>query len=121
MSRVRQRDTSLELALRRALWAAGLRYRLRNRLPGRPDVVFPGKKVAVFVDGCFWHGCPEHATEPKSNVKYWRGKIRDNKQRDVNVDRKLKDEGWTVIRLWGHEVDESPDKCVTLIARALAT
>ena len=119
MSRVRQRDTDLELILRRALWAAGLQYRVTNALPGRPDVVFRGKRVAVFVDGCFWHGCRRHGTRPKTNVAFWRLKIRDNRARDERVDRQLKELGWTVIRLWGHQVSESPAQCVSLIAKVL--
>lgn len=71
MSRVRDRDTKPELALRRRLWSIGLRYRLQYRLPGRPDLTFVGARVVVFVDGCFWHGCPIHATRPATNTEFW--------------------------------------------------
>jgi len=71
MGRVRQRGTKYELILRRALWKAGYRYRLRNKLPGTPDIVFSGVKVAIFVDGCFWHGCPVHGSLPSTRQEFW--------------------------------------------------
>lgn len=74
MSHVRGKDTKPELLLRRALWKKGLRYRLFNKLPGRPDILFIRKRVAIFVDGCFWHGCPEHGTQPRSNADFWKKK-----------------------------------------------
>lgn len=121
MSRVRQRDTDLELALRKALWAAGLRYRLRinSKLPGRPDIVFPGAKVAVFVDGCFWHGCPNHGTTPKTRTEFWRAKIVRNRERDAEVDALLERLGWFVVRIWEHDVKGDIDGCVRRIAEAV--
>ncbi len=104
MSRVRGRDTGLEMKLRKALWATGARYRLNLRLPGRPDICFPGAHVAVFVDGCFWHGCPVHGTWPATNPTFWRNKIENNIRRDRKVDSELRDSGWTVLRFWEHEV-----------------
>ncbi|MEX3955992.1 very short patch repair endonuclease [Trinickia sp. EG282A] len=123
MRRVRQTGTSIELRLRRALWAAGLRYRLKaaNSLPGRPDVVFPSVKVAVFVDGCFWHGCPLHGTRPASNVSFWAEKITRNQQRDQQVDSKLSAAGWRVVRLWEHEVKKDLTGCVSRIRVAIQT
>ena len=103
----RRRDTGPELALRRALHARGLRYRVDHPLPfdrrRRADVVFPRARVAVFVDGCFWHGCPEHGTMPKANRAFWRDKIARNRARDADTDRRLADLGWTVLRFWEHE------------------
>ena len=95
--------------LRKALWAQGLRYRLDYRvkgrqLEGRPDMVFPGHKLVVFVDGCFWHSCPEHATRPKKNAKFWADKLARNRQRDKEVNSKLTQQGWRVIRVWEHEI-----------------
>jgi DNA mismatch endonuclease (patch repair protein) len=121
MSRIRQHGTNIELRLRRALWAAGFRYRLAHSkvLPGRPDIVFVSAKVAVFVDGCFWHGCPIHGTMPKSNADFWKDKIRQNRERDRRVDCELKDAGWLVIRLWEHEVKANLDECVARIASAV--
>lgn len=105
MSRIRGKDTTPELKLRKALWDAGLRYRKQY---GRRkiDIAFPGRRVAVFVDGCFWHGCPLHGTVPDSNRGYWLPKLERNKQRDRENTAVLKDEGWTVIRVWEHELKE---------------
>jgi len=104
MKRVKQKGTAAELALRSALHGLGLRYRLHRRIEGVVvDVVFPTAKVAVFVDGCFWHGCPLHATFPKSNQSYWLPKLAENKERDQRQSEKLRTAGWTVIRLWEHE------------------
>ena len=104
MSRVRDRDTAPELSLRRALHAAGLRYRLRVPLPGKPDIVFPRARVAVFVDGCYWHSCPIHATQPKTRAEWWAAKLARNRERDIQVNSLLARAGWRVIRVWAHEV-----------------
>jgi DNA mismatch endonuclease (patch repair protein) len=105
MQATRRRDTPGELALRRALFSLGLRYRIEVTLPGtrrRADIVFSRAKLAVFVDGCFWHGCPVHGTWPKTNADWWRAKIEANRRRDRDTDRRLKREGWTVLRFWEH-------------------
>jgi DNA mismatch endonuclease (patch repair protein) len=95
------------MALRRELRALGLRYRLHVLVLIRPrrvaDVAFVGPRVAVFVDGCFWHGCPLHATWPKQNVEFWRTKILANRQRDSDTDARLRADGWEVVRVWAHE------------------
>ncbi|GLW92914.1 very short patch repair endonuclease [Actinokineospora globicatena] len=107
MSRQRARDTGIEIALRKALHARGLRYRVHLRpvrtVRREADVVFPRARVAVFVDGCFWHGCPEHATWPKRNAAFWRDKIETNRRRDRDTDARLADEGWLAVRVWEHE------------------
>jgi DNA mismatch endonuclease (patch repair protein) len=107
MQQQRRRDTRPELELRRALHAAGLRYRVeRPVIPGmrrRADVVFGPSKVAVFVDGCFWHMCPEHATAPRTNAEWWREKLERNRQRDRDTDRLLLEQGWLPVRVWEHE------------------
>lgn len=107
MSRQRRRDTGVEVALRRLLHAEGLRFRIHRRpLPGirrEADVVFGPARVAVFVDGCFWHGCPEHATWPKNNAEFWRSKIEGNRARDRDTDARLARAGWLAIRVWEHE------------------
>lgn len=108
MSRVRGKDTGPEMIVRRALWAAGLRYRLHDkRLPGRPDLVFPSRRIVLMVHGCFWHGhqgCPRHRI-PKSRVEWWTAKIGRNMERDDEVWAALTAAGWTVLVLWECEVE----------------
>ena len=107
MSRQRSHDTSPERALRSLLHRRGLRYRLHRRpiagLRRQADLVFAGARVAVFVDGCFWHCCPEHATSPKANGAWWAAKLARNVERDRDTDRRLAEAGWTVVRVWEHE------------------
>ncbi len=107
MRRVRQQNTSAEAGLRRELYARGLRYRVQVPVLTKPrrvaDVAFSGLRVAVFIDGCFWHGCPEHATWPKANAEFWRSKILANMERDLDTDRRLREDGWAVVRAWAHE------------------
>lgn len=103
----RSRDTQPELALRRAVHALGLRYRVATRpiptLRRTADLVFPRQKVAVFLDGCFWHGCPEHHTKAARNSDYWQTKVRRNRERDLETTERLTEEGWLVLRFWEHE------------------
>ncbi|MDP1878339.1 MAG: very short patch repair endonuclease [Actinomycetota bacterium] len=107
MQAIRGRDTAPELALRRLLHARGLRYRVDSPpLPGirrRADLVFGPARVAIFVDGCFWHRCPEHATEPRTNVDYWTPKLDRNVERDRETDALLAQAGWVSVRVWEHE------------------
>lgn len=119
MSRIRGTDTKPELALRRALWRCGLRYRLKQRLPGKPDIVFIRARLVVFVDGCFWHACPLHQTRPKTNAEFWRTKIATNVQRDTRVTAVLQEQGWEVLRFWEHEVVEDVQKVVATIQAAM--
>lgn len=111
MSRQGSRDTAQELAVRRLLHASGLRYRVNVPVPGMPrrtiDIAFPRTKIAVFLDGCFWHGCPQHATRPKANAEWWRTKLDKNMARDVETTTHLTEEGWTVLRFWEHESVEA--------------
>jgi DNA mismatch endonuclease (patch repair protein) len=106
MGRVRRSGTACELTLRRALHRAGYRYRLDggDGLPGTPDLVLRRFRLAIFVDGCFWHGCPKHGTVPKTNTQFWTAKILRNRNRDKQVDRSLKGLGWKVLRVWEHDV-----------------
>lgn len=106
MSKQRRRDTRPEVELRRALHRMGYRFRVNYPVPGLPrrtiDIAFTKQRVALFVDGCFWHACPEHATWPKVNSGWWRQKLEKNKQRDAETEESLTDAGWTVVRVWEH-------------------
>lgn len=103
----RNRDTAPELAVRSAVHRRGLRYRVASRpLPGvrrTADLVFRGARVAVFVDGCFWHGCPDHHVLPVTNSGYWTRKVAINRARDIDTDARLAAEGWVCVRIWEHE------------------
>ncbi|MFT3865196.1 MAG: very short patch repair endonuclease [Solirubrobacterales bacterium] len=118
MRRNRRRDSRPELALRRELHRRGLRFRvdLPVRVPGRlvrPDIVFTRARLAVFVDGCFWHCCPEHGNLPRANSSYWRPKLARNVARDRAVDSALTSSGWRVLRAWEHEPTEEVAERVT--------
>lgn len=121
MRRTAQRDNLLERALRSELHRRGLRFRIHRRLLAGSrrsvDIVFPASRTAVFVDGCFWHGCPEHGTWPKNNAEWWRAKIISNIARDRDTDRKLADAGWTVIRVWEHETAEAAANRIEVAVR----
>lgn len=119
MSKVRGKDTTPELTLRKALWRLGLRYRLHCKLPGKPDIVFVSARVAVFVDGCFWHGCPQHGSIPKTNRKFWKEKINGNIVRDKEVTAKLEELGWTVLRFWTHELKENLESVLVKVANTV--
>jgi DNA mismatch endonuclease (patch repair protein) len=107
MQRQARRDTAAELAIRHEVWRRGLRYRVDVApIPGlrrRADLIFTRAKVAVYVDGCFWHRCPIHATSPKANRDWWAEKLDANVRRDRDTDRRLLDGGWSVVRIWEHE------------------
>jgi len=116
MANVRQQGTEPEVALRRELFRSGLRYRVNFAVIKKPrrvaDVAFPRLKIAVFVDGCFWHGCPIHATWPKRNAEFWRQKIEANRLRDADTNARLRATGWTVLRIWEHEAPIEASKSV---------
>lgn len=117
----RSRDTAPEVALRRLLHAQGLRYRIAARpLPSvrrTADLVFRPSKVAVFIDGCFWHRCPDHATDPKTNSDYWKPKLERNVERDRETDRLLAESGWLSIRIWEHKDPEEAANQIAEIVR----
>lgn len=120
MKATRQRDTGAEIALRSELHARGLRYRVHRRIvPGvrrEADVVFGPTKVAVFVDGCFWHCCPIHGSMPRANARWWREKLEKNERRDRDTDRRLQRAGWKVVRVWEHD---DPRKAADRVRRAV--
>ena len=125
MSRIRGKNTKLESDFLKKLSAVshakGYRYRKHYlKLPGKPDIAFPGRKIAVFIDGCFWHGCKKHFRVPASNVSYWTAKIKRNKERDREVDKASIKAGWTVVRIWEHEIKKSPVASVNKIVHALS-
>jgi len=110
MQAARPRDTAPEKALRSSLHNRGLRFRVDQKiikeLNRKADIVFRSAKVAVFVDGCFWHGCPVHGTQAKANAEFWKNKIKHNQARDLDTNVQLKKAGWSVVRVWEHEALE---------------
>lgn len=118
MSRIRGADTDPEIVLRRRLHAEGFRYRLRMVVEGiRPDLVFPGRRAVVFVDGCFWHGCPDHYVRPRTRTEFWDAKLRTNVDRDRRQTNRLEAAGWLVLRFWEHAIMEDPGRVVDEISR----
>lgn len=118
MSRIRGKNTKPELLLRKGLWAKGLRYRLKSTLIGKPDIIFPGRHLAIFVDGCFWHGCPKHCQMPVENRAFWEEKLLRNKARDQEVNLMLIQQGWKVLRFWEHEIKTGLSECVERVSQA---
>lgn len=119
MTTQRRRDTGPEMEIRRRLHRRGYRYRVDERLPGtrrRADLLFPRRRLAVFVDGCFWHRCPEHGSLPKANRSWWEEKLNRNVARDRDTDSQLAALGWSVVRIWAHE---DPDVGAERVADAL--
>ncbi len=115
MSRIRGKDTTPEKIIRTALHKGGYRYSLKHRFKEircTPDIVMVSRKACIFVDGCFWHGCPRCFKAPKSNRRYWEPKIKRNKERDKKQNRYLKKQGWKVIRIWEHEINNNLKKAV---------
>ena len=111
MSLIKGKDTKPEISLRKLLFAKGIRgYRVHYKLPGKPDIVFPGKKIAVFIDGCFWHKCPQCFVKPQTNKRFWKEKIDSNVERGKIVNKQLKKMGWKIVRIWEHEVRKNLNK-----------
>ena len=122
MQQVKNKDSKIEVLLRKELWSRGIRYRKNvNRIYGKPDIVFVGKKIAVFCDSEFWHGYnwEERKKDFKSHQEFWIPKIERNMERDAEVTAKLESEGWTVIRFWGNEIKKSTARCADIIEKAV--
>ena len=121
MSRIRSRvNRSTELKLIQLMRGAGISgWRRKSKLCGRPDFVFPRYQLAVFVDGCYWHGCRKCALGAKTNIDYWKPKIAGNVRRDRLNTRTLKDDGWRVLRIWEHDLKAKPLRCLAKIMAAL--
>jgi DNA mismatch endonuclease (patch repair protein) len=120
MARIRGVDTGPERRLRRALWRRGLRYRIAVRHEfGRPDLTFSRQRVVVFIDGCFWHGCPKHYVRPQTRPEFWAAKLAENVRRDQAQTTRAENAGWHVARIWEHEVDHDLDALVGLLHHIL--
>jgi DNA mismatch endonuclease (patch repair protein) len=119
MSKIRGKNTGPEIILRKALWANGVRYRLNYKIPGKPDIILVKSKIAIFVDGCFWHGCPLHSNLPRTNRKFWKEKILKNKKRDQEINKTLSGIGWLVIRIWEHEIKNNLKSSVDMVLRSI--
>jgi DNA mismatch endonuclease (patch repair protein) len=121
MQAAKPRDTAPEKAIRSALHRKGLRYRVDAKplkeLNRRADIIFRSINVAIFIDGCFWHGCPIHGTQAKANAEFWRLKIKRNQERDIDTAKRLEDAGWNVIRVWEHENPEKASGKIYKIVR----
>jgi DNA mismatch endonuclease (patch repair protein) len=104
MSKIRGKDTTLELEVRSALWRSGLRFRTHYG-KYKIDIALPGRKIAIFIDSCFWHGCPTHYRVPRTRALFWSSKIARNKVRDAFVTAELRGQGWAVMRVWGHQIE----------------
>ena len=120
MSQIKGKDTKPEVILRKQLYARGIRgYRIHYKLSGKPDIVFLKKKIAIFVDGCFWHKCPLCFVKPKTRAKFWTKKIESNIKRDTTVKELLEKEGWIVLRIWEHEIKKTMDNVLIEILKLL--
>lgn len=116
MSRIRSKNTSPELIIRKMLFSRGIKgYRIHYDLPGKPDITFIRKRIVIFIDGCFWHRCPIDFQEPESKKGFWIKKINSNVARDKEVNKKLESLGWCVVRFWEHEVKKDPESVIKKI------
>lgn len=121
MSKIKNTGTGPEKMLRKELWKKGVKgYRIKSNLPGKPDIVFTRQKVAIFVDGCFWHACPQHSKIPESNNLFWFQKIESNRNRDKHVNELLYKMGWNVLRFWEHQIKNELNEIVEKIRKCLA-
>lgn len=118
MSRIKSKNTKLEVNFRKQLWAAGLRYKIHYNIGGKPDIVFVSRKIVVFIDSCFWHKCHKHFRRPSSNRKYWDNKLKRNVARDQEVKRILQKEGWKVLRFWEHSLVTATSECIRKVKKA---
>lgn len=120
MSKIRSKETKIEVALRRELWRAGYRYRKNaSGYFGKPDVLLKRYKTVIFIDSCFWHGCKKHFRLPSSKIKYWKQKIKKNIKRDTAVNKHYKKLGWRVIRIWEHQIKKDLAKTAERVIEKL--
>ena len=115
MSAIRNKDTKIEIAFRKALWKQGFRYSKNSaKYFGKPDLALKKYKMVIFIDSCFWHGCKKHCRIPATNKKYWANKINRNKERDKEVNKIYKKSGWKIIRIWEHDLKNNLEKIVKI-------
>ena len=119
MAKIKGKDTKPEIIFRKLLYSKGIRYRIHYPVEGKPDIVIVSKKIAIFIDGCFWHKCPKCCRLPRSNKDYWLPKIQRNIERDKKTNKALKSKGWKVIRIWEHEIKENPQGAVKKVINSL--
>lgn len=118
MTSIKGKNTAPELTIRKLLWKNGIRYRIHNRkILGTPDISNKKRKIAIFIDGCFWHGCSNCYKEPTTNVKYWRDKIEKNQLRREQVKINLSKEKWTILQFWEHEINKDPNAIIKHIQK----
>ena len=116
MSMVRNKDSKIEIKFRKALWKARLRYRKNStKYFGKPDLIFKKRKIVIFIDSCFWHGCKKHGSMPKVRIKFWKAKLKRNKQRDKEVNRYYKKLDWKLFRIWEHDLKKNPAEIIVKI------
>ena len=121
MSQIKGKNTKPEIRLRKELLSKGLKgYRIHKNITGKPDIIFPKQKIAIFIDGCFWHRCPVCYKEPKTNSKFWSEKIESNKLRDKKINVQLKKKGWRVLRFWEHEIKKDVSGCADKIKKVIS-
>jgi len=122
MSSIRCKDTKPELTIRKILWSHGIRYRIHDSdIIGKPDISFKKRKLAIFIDGCFWHACKKCYNEPKTNILFWRKKILGNKLRRKSVRKKLRMDGWKILQFWEHDIKIDSNKIVKEIEKNLGS
>ncbi len=120
MSSIRGKNTKPEMLVRKELWSLGKRYRVHDRtIFGTPDISNKSKKIAIFIDGCFWHGCKRCYVEPKTNTEFWRDKILRNRKRRVDVLRNLRHGDWKVMQFWEHQISDNPTQVASKIANQM--
>jgi DNA mismatch endonuclease, patch repair protein len=122
MQAVRSKNTKLELAVTKELWKRGIRFRKNvSGLFGKPDIAIKKHKIVIFIDSCFWHGCELHCRLPKKNEEFWIKKIKRNKERDKEVTNYYIDNGWNILRIWEHELNENFNEVINTIERFIET
>lgn len=121
MTKIKAKNTKIEILFMKALRKKRIHYTgYPGKVPGHPDLVLKDKKIAVFVDGCFWHKCPKCYTEPQSNLEYWRKKIEYNVRKDRKVNKELRSSGWTVFRVWEHDINQNIDTCINKLKKKIS-